>query len=168
MCSCSTVQTGFIDRRFTATHSNRATGKGLACGRGQDGGPRSLLGREASRGNGDHLALTPGSSRLVDAHAASLWLANSYFPLDPLSQSNSKFATRKGGKIGEVRPGVGGTSVSQLRTACPACLLPPLSPRPALGRGLVLNGGVKLPFPVLPRDPDTRSGSRSARYATTT
>lgn len=127
-----------------------------------------MLGREASRGNGDHLALTPGSSRLVDAHAASLWLANSYFPLDPLSQSNSKFATRKGGKIGEVLPGVGGTSVSQLRTACPACLLPPLSPRPALGRGLVLNGGVKLPFPVLPRDPDTRSGSRSARYATTT
>lgn len=53
-------------------------------------------------------------------------------------------------------PGVGGTSVSQLRTACPACLLPSGSPRPALGHGLVLNGGVKLPFPVLPRDPDTQ------------
>lgn len=103
MCSCSTVQTGFIDRRFTATHSNRAAGKGLACGRGQDAGPRSLLGREAPRGNGDHLALNPGSSRLADAHAASLWLANSYFPLTPFPNLTANSPLRRAEKLGAAR-----------------------------------------------------------------
>lgn len=32
MCSRSTVQTGFIDRRFTATHSNRGGGEGAGEG----------------------------------------------------------------------------------------------------------------------------------------
>lgn len=122
MCSCSTVQTGFIDRRFTATHSNRAAGLWAR----PEPRARSLLGPEAPRSNRDHLALNLASSRPTDAHAASLWVANSLlFPLDPLSQSHSKIRPLKGGEIGEVLPGGWGY---MCLTACPASSLRESSP----------------------------------------